>query len=143
VAEEDKTTEANALREQGNELYRDGDVSQGKLAYLVSLYHSDNFATAFSKYIEACDLTPTDPIPLSNVSAPAFELGEYGLAEKAGLRALILLQGNEEADIRTRRLLIRVAKCQLHTRKLNASTKTIVRLDQSHEEKCCKRRYLV
>jgi len=42
MAEEDKTTEAKALREQGNELYRDGDISEGKLAYLMSPHHSDN-----------------------------------------------------------------------------------------------------
>ncbi|KAK3080588.1 hypothetical protein LTS18_015033 [Coniosporium uncinatum] len=117
MAEEDKTTEAKALREQGNELYRDGDISE-----------------AFSRYIKACDLTPTDPILLSNVSAAVFELGEYELAEKTGLRALILLQGNEEDDIRKRRLLVRVAKCQLHLRKLNGSIKTIERLDPSHEK---------
>ena len=87
---------SNHLREQGNLLYKEGKLS-----------------AAAEKYEEASKLAdPNDGLPLSNLSAVLFELGNYEDCVNAAMGALEISRGSDERV--QQKLRSRVAQAMLH-----------------------------
>ncbi|KAI1656519.1 hypothetical protein F4813DRAFT_381390 [Daldinia decipiens] len=83
-------------REQGNVLYRKG-----------------RFSEASKEYQKAATLAPSDPSPLSNLSAVSFETGKYAECVDFAEKALSLLMTNPGDDTLKQKLLARQAKAYL------------------------------
>ncbi|CAK3981044.1 hypothetical protein B0A55_09923 [Lecanosticta acicola] len=98
---------SEALRAQGNELYR-----QGK------------FTDALPLYEQADELAPDDPAPLSNVSVAHFELGDYKSAVTACDRAL----EHQKDEAKRQKILLRRATSQIHALELVHAGATIEQL---------------
>lgn len=62
----------------------------------------------------ASALAPSDPAPLSNLSAATFETGDYENCVHFGTEALTLLEAEAEDDSRKQKLFTRLAKAKLH-----------------------------
>ncbi|KAF2423074.1 hypothetical protein EJ08DRAFT_701344 [Tothia fuscella] len=89
---------AEELRLKGNTLYKEGKLPQAKNAYLKCM-----------------KLDPSDPSPVSNISAVRFEMGDYTRSIKYANDALGLLkvQANSENDKKISRLEQRIAKSSI------------------------------
>ncbi|KAI0181821.1 hypothetical protein GGR52DRAFT_584258 [Hypoxylon sp. FL1284] len=83
--ENQRIQEAVKARERGNELYKEGHLSQ-----------------AIKLYTLAADLTPDDPTPLSNLSAASLEAGDYPGCVEYTVKAMSMLKedpGNAEKTL--------------------------------------------
>ncbi|KAG9231841.1 hypothetical protein BJ875DRAFT_103654 [Amylocarpus encephaloides] len=92
--------EAQNLREEGNALYKIGELPQ-----------------AISKYLQASKITPNDPAPLGNISAALFETGQYKRCIPFAEKATRLHKGSpgyDEAGSQVQRLEQRIAKARVH-----------------------------
>ncbi|KAK4444817.1 hypothetical protein QBC34DRAFT_442177 [Podospora aff. communis PSN243] len=74
---------AEAIRKQGNELYKLGKLAE-----------------AGREYEKAAALAPNDPTPLSNLSSVKFELGEYSSAAEYILKSLQLTHDDSDAAVK-------------------------------------------
>ncbi|KAH8897458.1 tetratricopeptide [Thozetella sp. PMI_491] len=106
-----------AARARGNEFY-----SKGKLL------------DAEKAYQQAVSLAPDDPSPLSNLSAVAFEKGQYPSAIIYAQKALVLSGSEPEDGGKKQRLYGRLAKCHLHALDLNAAEEMARKLTDSAEK---------
>ncbi|KAI1480574.1 hypothetical protein F4774DRAFT_424825 [Daldinia eschscholtzii] len=89
-------------RERGNVLYRKG-----------------RFNDASKEYLKAAAMAPSDPSPLSNLSAVSFETGKYTECIEFATKALSLLKAGPANDTLKQKLLMRQAKAYLHLSSFN------------------------
>ncbi|KAI0843718.1 hypothetical protein F5Y06DRAFT_9719 [Hypoxylon sp. FL0890] len=109
--------DATKIRERGNDLYR-----KGKLGEAVKAYE------------KAASLAPSDPSPLSNLSAANFEAGKYSECVDFATKALSLLKDDANAAVARQRLLIRQAKAYLHLSRLEEAVKLFDQLNPTKEK---------
>ncbi|KAI0010631.1 hypothetical protein F4779DRAFT_577027 [Xylariaceae sp. FL0662B] len=102
---------AAQAREQGNGFYRKGQLSK-----------------AMEAYTEAARLAPSDPSPLSNLSAAKFEAGDYAGCINAAGKALDLLDSLPN-DVLRQRLLTRSARAYLIGSSLNRAEELLAKID--------------
>ncbi|EPE32773.1 TPR-like protein [Glarea lozoyensis ATCC 20868] len=92
--------ESSILREEGNALYKSGDLSE-----------------AISKYRQAAKITPNDPAPYGNLSAAYLEVGQYRTCRLMAERALMLRKQSDdfdEASPQVLKLQQRIVKANAH-----------------------------
>ncbi|KAL8673296.1 MAG: hypothetical protein Q9168_002294 [Polycauliona sp. 1 TL-2023] len=121
---------SEALREQGNKLYKEGKVKEG----LHTIRHSfacSSFDIAIESYSRAATSAPTDPRPWSNLSAAHFELGEYGECIKDVSTALGI-PSKDNSEVR-KKLCPRLIKSYLHIKDVLAAEASCAYL-QDHPE---------
>ncbi|CAJ2505393.1 Uu.00g127870.m01.CDS01 [Anthostomella pinea] len=95
-------------RERGNELYRKGLLSQ-----------------AIRAYTEASQLDPSDPSPLSNLSAACFEAGNYSECIAFAEKAVDCLSEAQGGDPRVQKLRLRMAKAYIHLSSIEPAAKVL------------------
>ncbi|KAI1139797.1 hypothetical protein F5Y05DRAFT_380108 [Hypoxylon sp. FL0543] len=108
--------EATKSRERGNELYKKGKLAEAARAYE-----------------KAASLDPSDPSPLSNLSAANFEAGKYSECVGFAAKALGLLKDDVGTAAVRQRLLIRQAKSYLHLSRLGEAEKLSDQLSPGKE----------
>ncbi|EGG03113.1 uncharacterized protein MELLADRAFT_65872 [Melampsora larici-populina 98AG31] len=89
------TQRAEEARQRGNELYKACKIHDAIEAYKV-----------------ASALLPSDPTPLSNLSAATFEAGDYETSIQYSTKALALLEQEADDDPRKQKLLTRLSKAK-------------------------------
>ncbi|KAI1381367.1 hypothetical protein F4677DRAFT_123212 [Hypoxylon crocopeplum] len=104
--------EAAKARERVNDLYRKGQFSE-----------------AVKAYEKAAQLVPSDPYPLSNLSAAHFEAGRYSECVNSTVKALGLLKAETGTNAPRKRLLVRQAKAYLHLSRLDEAEEILGQLD--------------
>lgn len=119
------------LRVKGNEAYLAGEISDG----IHAICHPNNPKTmltgpAISLYREAADLSPTDPAPLSNLSAAFFESGDYHASITASDQSLKLTKD----EAKRQKLYARKAKSFIHSLNYKSALETLKLLDDSVEK---------
>ncbi|KAI0904140.1 hypothetical protein F4823DRAFT_628872 [Ustulina deusta] len=98
MSAENRPKNAAQVRERGNELYKSGALNE-----------------AIAAYNEAATLDPSDPLPLSNLSAAYFEAGSYADSVEAAQKALEKPRFAADTQSSTaQKLLVRSAKSRLH-----------------------------
>lgn len=81
----------------------------------------------------AAALAPSDPAPLSNLSAATFETGDYENCVHFGTKALTLLEAEAQDDPRKQKLFTRLAKAKLHQCMPDDAKSLLVRLAPGQE----------
>ncbi|TKA65542.1 hypothetical protein B0A55_09869 [Friedmanniomyces simplex] len=90
------------------------------------LYKAGKFAEAIVRYKHAAELAPSEPAPLSNLSAAYFELGNYEACRAASSSALALL---DESNLPARqKLFVRQARSSIHHLKFRRANDDVERL---------------
>lgn len=84
-------------------------------------------------YVKAASLAPTDPSPVSNLSAVLFELGRYQEAAEVARTALSL---TEESSPGREKLYLRSAKCFLHCLQPREAQEALDRCGQGPVREC-------
>ncbi|KAI0850039.1 hypothetical protein F5Y00DRAFT_233431 [Daldinia vernicosa] len=110
------TRDAAEARERGNDLYREG-----------------RFSEASKEYQNAATLDPSNPSPLSNLSAVSFETGRYAECVDFAAKALGLLKAGPANDTLEQKLLVRQAKAYLHLSSPNNAEDISNRLEPGKE----------
>ncbi|KAI2783149.1 hypothetical protein F4815DRAFT_381571 [Daldinia loculata] len=110
------TRDAAEARERGNDLYREG-----------------RFSEASKEYQKAATLAPSDPSPLSNLSAVSFEIGRYAECVDFAAKALGLLKAGPGHDTLEQKLLVRQAKAYLHLSSLDDAEDVSNKLEPGKE----------
>ena len=77
-------------------------------------HQAGKFAAAVPLYKRAAKLAPTDPAPLSNLSAPLYELADYEGCDAACNSALALLEDASQDAASKQKLYIRQVKARLN-----------------------------
>ncbi|EGG03340.1 uncharacterized protein MELLADRAFT_65695 [Melampsora larici-populina 98AG31] len=77
-----------------------------------AFYKALQFNKAIVAYKVAAALVPSDPTPLSNLSAATFELGDYEKSIQFSNQALALLEKEADTDPRKQKLIIRLSKAR-------------------------------
>ncbi|KAI0385283.1 hypothetical protein F5Y04DRAFT_245462 [Hypomontagnella monticulosa] len=113
---DENTQESAKARERGNELYRKGRLSE-----------------ATKEYQAAANLAPSDPSPLSNLSAAAFETGKYAECVEFATRALDLLKVDPATSNTRRKLLARQAKAYCQLSNLNKAQEVLDQLGSGED----------
>ncbi|KAI1412419.1 hypothetical protein F5Y13DRAFT_200068 [Hypoxylon sp. FL1857] len=108
--------EAMEAREQGIELYKKGKLEE-----------------AVKAYEKAANLMPSDPSPLSLLSAVTFEAGKYSECVDFTTKAVRLLKDDPATATARKSLLIKQAKVYLHLSKLEEAEKLLDQLNPSKE----------
>lgn len=112
---------AEDVRKSGNELYK-----AGKLLDAVACYKS------------AAELAPFDAVPLSDLSAAYFELGQYRACRDTCQIALKLLSNGN--DLSAQKLNLRSLKASLLLKDIDHARDSFASLDSNEEnhrlEKC-------
>ena len=112
---------AEDLRKRGNELYK-----AGKLLEAVACYK------------RAADLAPSDAVPLSNLSAAYFELGQYTVCRNTCQDSLKLLNNGDHLS--AQKLHLRSLKASLLLKDVDHARESLASLDPNEEvrklEKC-------
>jgi tetratricopeptide (TPR) repeat protein len=112
---------AEDVRKRGNELYK-----AGKLLDAVDCYK------------RAAELAPSDAVPLSNLSAAYFELGQYTACRHTCQTALELLSNGD--DLSSQKLHMRSLKASLLLKDIDHARDSLANLNPNHErqklEKC-------
>jgi len=112
---------AEDIRKSGNELYK-----AGKLLEAVACYK------------HAAELAPSEALPLSNLSAAYFELGQYTACRDTCQAALKLLSNGNDPS--TQKLHLRSLKANLLLKDIDHARDSLARLDPNEErhklEKC-------
>ncbi|KAK8122631.1 hypothetical protein PG984_011301 [Apiospora sp. TS-2023a] len=103
----DTAQAALAARERGNAFYKSGDLIQAE-----------------SAYNQAIRLAPTDPRPLSNVSAVKFEMGNYMGAAIFCEKVLKLLQNDPDPDLE-QKVRLRMGKAYMLARRPAQAAKAV------------------
>ncbi|KAL8658086.1 MAG: hypothetical protein Q9226_001290 [Calogaya cf. arnoldii] len=103
-----------ALREQGNRLYREGRVQQ-----------------AIKSYSEAAVIAPSDPKPRSNLSAAHFELGDYRQCIQDISQAL--QRSSQDGSTLRRKLYPRLVKSCLHIKDIPAAEVSCAQMGDNPE----------
>lgn len=109
------TEQADTARQQGNEFYKAGQINAGEseaILWFGKEAHTE--VIAIKAYNTAVALAPSDPTPLSNLSAASFEAGDYAKCIEFGTKALDILEGEADDDTRKQKLFVRLAKAHLH-----------------------------
>ncbi|KAI1803815.1 hypothetical protein F4811DRAFT_553468 [Daldinia bambusicola] len=106
-----RTQASTQARERGNDFYRKGQ-----------------FDEALKEYQKAATLAPSDPSPLSNLSAVSFETGKYTECIDSSTKALNLLPTGPAHDTLKQKLLFRQAKAHLHLSNLDDAEKVLDQL---------------
>ncbi|EGG07380.1 uncharacterized protein MELLADRAFT_85814 [Melampsora larici-populina 98AG31] len=90
------------------------NVERGQDARLRgnAFYKAYQFSNAIKAYKVAAALTPSDPAPLSNLSAVTFETGDYEKSVQFSTDALALLAEEPDDDPRKQKLLTRLTKAK-------------------------------
>ncbi|EGG07424.1 uncharacterized protein MELLADRAFT_85823 [Melampsora larici-populina 98AG31] len=105
------TERAEDARQRGNAFYKACQLSKAIVAYKL-----------------AATLVPSDPTPLSNLSAAAFETGDYAKSVQYSTEALALLEQDPDDDPRKHKLLTRLTKARrYHTDPDDSSAKESLR----------------
>ncbi|KAI1388457.1 uncharacterized protein F4822DRAFT_429081 [Hypoxylon trugodes] len=102
---------ATKARERGNGLYREGKLSEAVKAYEA-----------------AAKLAPSDPSPLSNLSAVYFETGKYAECIKFAAKALSLNKTDAKTEKMREKLLVRQAKANLYLSNIPEAEKLLDQL---------------
>jgi len=105
---------AEDVRKRGNELYK-----AGKLPDAVACYK------------RAAELAPSDAVPLSNLSAAYFELGQYTACRDTCQTALKLL--NNGNDVSAQKLHLRSLKASLLLKDVDHSRSSMAGLNLNEE----------
>lgn len=112
---------AEDVRKRGNELYK-----AGKLLEAVDCYK------------RAAGLAPSDAVPLSNLSAAYFELGQYTVCWDTCQTALKLVSNGN--DLSAQKLHLRSLKASLLLKDIDHARDSLANLDPNDErhklEKC-------
>lgn len=83
-------------------------------------------------YREAASLTPSDPAPLSNLSAVSFETGRYSDAVKFITQALELSWSASDHEQKKQKLYARLIKSLLYTNDSGEASKVLSYLKDTH-----------
>lgn len=115
------TESAEDVRKSGNELYK-----AGKLLEAVACYK------------RAAELAPSEALPLSNLSAAYFELGQYTASRETFQAALKLLNNGD--NLSAQKLHLRSLKASLLLKDIGHARGALASLDPNEErhklEKC-------
>ena len=112
------SSDANRLREEGNELHKRGKLS-----------------AAASKYEEAAKMsTGTNALPYSNLSAVLYEMAEYSESIKAANAALDLAHGLDERM--RKRLRARIVQAELQPGPVSCGLETCRRRPRPYNGSC-------
>lgn len=93
----------------------------------------NSFPSAKSSFKEAARISPKDAVPLSNLSAVEFELGNYVGCSLFSQKALHLLEGQEAEsnEPMQQKIRLRLAKAYLHSLKLDDAASVVTKIDPS------------
>ncbi|KAI0131137.1 hypothetical protein F4814DRAFT_457043 [Daldinia grandis] len=97
------------------------------------LYRKSQFSKASKEYQKAATLAPSDPSPLSNLSAISFETGKYAECIDFVEKSLNLLTTNPGCDTLKPKLLARQAKAYIHLSSLNNAEDALGQLKPGKE----------
>jgi hypothetical protein len=89
------------------------------------------FSLAKSSFKEASRLAPKDAVPLSNLSAVEFELGNYVGCSLFSQKALGLLELQEGTEAMKQKILLRLTKAYMHISKLDDAASVLTKLNPS------------
>ncbi|KAI0443023.1 hypothetical protein F4803DRAFT_574995 [Xylaria telfairii] len=121
MSAENPPKSATQVRERGNELYKKGALNEGKTRrFQVPSTSWAQVSLPGRRYSHhhlrgGGALDPSDPLPLSNLSAAYFEAGSYVDSIEAAQKALGKLPFAADTQSGTaQKLLVRSAKSRLH-----------------------------
>ena len=104
---------SDALRAQGNELYKSGKIGE-----------------AIPLYSQASELAPEDAAPLSNLSAAYYETGDYVSCLSASDKALAILIDQAKRQ----KILLRKAKAHAFLQDYNNAASLLNKIDAGDEK---------
>lgn len=112
----DAREQANRARNRGARSYQKGQLCEAKEAYL-----------------EAHNLVPNDPKPLSLLAAVELELGDYKATISYAKSALSLLGDEKEDAARKQKFFLRLAKSYILSRQLVECRQIVPKLSSKQE----------
>ncbi|KAI1124439.1 hypothetical protein F5Y10DRAFT_30696 [Nemania abortiva] len=113
----DASSAALAARERGNTFYNAGKFAEAEVAYS-----------------ESARLTPTDPRPISNISALKYEMGNYVGSALFCEKALNLLQDTPDPALE-QKLRLRLAKSYVLARRSTRAQVAVSRITSNEDKK--------
>ncbi|KAJ3534692.1 hypothetical protein NM208_g7439 [Fusarium decemcellulare] len=123
------TAEARAL---GNEFYRAGKLSEGKVSCTHMASQRLTYFQAEEAYKTAASLAPHDSSPVSNLSAVRYEMGDYRGAITYIRDALSLNVAEADDNVKKDKLYGRLAKCFLFLLDFSSAGDAITGIGNGH-----------
>lgn len=121
MAVTDAVESAEDVHKSGNELYKAGKLLE-----------------AVARYKRAAELAPSEALPLSNLSAAYFELGQYTACRDTCQTALKLLNNGD--NLSAQKMHLRSLKASLLLKDIDHARDSLANLDPNEEryklEKC-------